>query len=214
MVKVKICGITQEDDLEMAVQAGADAIGFVVNVPASPRNLPIEKARDLIDKLPNDVDSVAVTVFKQLQKIEEIYQKLRPRFIQLHGVPLGLNCREKLPPDLRLVVAVNATSPSAVEEAIPHSEFADALLVDTCGVGGLGGTGRTHDWNLSRKIRDAIYPVPMILAGGLTPENVARATIAVRPYAVDVSTGVESRPGIKDPLKTAEFVRKAKEVKL
>ena len=213
MVKVKICGITQEDDLEMAVQAGADAIGFVVNVADSPRNLPLEKARDLIDKLPNNVDSVAVTVFNQLQKIEQIYQKLRPSFIQLHGLPLGLNCRERLP-NLRLVVAFNTTSPNAVEEAIPHSEFADALLVDTYGVGGLGGTGRAHDWNVSRKIRDAIYPVPMILAGGLTPENVGRATIAVRPYGVDVSTGVESRPGIKDPVKTAEFVRKAKGVRL
>jgi phosphoribosylanthranilate isomerase len=213
MVKVKICGITQEDDLEMAVQAGADALGFVVNVADSPRNLPLEKARDLIDKLPNNVDSVAVTVFSQLQKIEQIYQKLRPSFIQLHGLPLGLNCREKLP-HLKLVVAVNATSPNTVEEAIPHLEFADALLVDTCGMGGLGGTGRTHDWNLSRKIRDAIYPVPMILAGGLTPENVDIAMMAVKPYGVDVSTGVELRPGIKDPVKTAEFVRKVKGVKL
>jgi phosphoribosylanthranilate isomerase len=213
MVKVKICGITREDDLEMVVQAGADAVGFVVNVADSPRNLPLEKARDLIDKLPNDVDSVAVTVLNQLQKIEEINQKLNPSFIQLHGVPIGLNCREKLP-NLRLVIAINATSQNAVEEAIPHSEFADALLVDTCGVGELGGTGRTHNWNLSRKIRDAISPVPMILAGGLTPQNVDRAAIAVRPYGVDASTGVESRPGIKDPVKTAEFVRKAKEVKL
>ena len=213
MVKVKICGITQEDDLEMAVRAGADAIGFVVNVADSPRNLPLERARDLIDKLPNDVESVAVTVFNQLQEIEQIYRKLSPSYIQLHGVPLGLNCREKSP-NLRLIVAVNTTSPNAVEEVIPHSEFADALLVDTCGAGGLGGTGRTHNWNLSRKIRDAIYPVPMILAGGLTPENVDRATITVRPYAVDVSTGVESRPGIKDPVKTAEFVRKAKGVRL
>ncbi len=115
MVKVKICGITQQDDLEMAVQAGADAIGFVVNVEDSPRNLPLEKAKDLIEKLPNHIDSVAVTAFNQLQKIEEMYQKLRPRFIQLHGVPLGLDCREKLPPDLRLVVAVNATSPNAID---------------------------------------------------------------------------------------------------
>jgi phosphoribosylanthranilate isomerase len=214
MVKVKICGITQEDDLEMAVQAGADAIGFVVNVEDSPRNLPLEKARDLIEKLPNHIDSVAVTVFNQLQKIEEMYQKVRPRFIQLHGVPLGLNCREKLPPDLRLVVAVNATSPNAIEDALSHSVSVDALLVDTCSAGGFGGTGRTHDWNLSRKIRDAIYPVPMILAGGLTPENVGHATNAVRPYEVDVSTGVESRPGIKDPAKTVEFVRRAKEVRL
>jgi len=213
MMKVKICGITQEDDLEMVVRAGADAVGFVVNVADSPRNLPLEKARDLIDRMPNDVDSVAVTVLDQFQKIEEIYRKLNPSFIQLHGVPLGLNCREKLP-NLRLVVAVNATSSNPVEEARAQSEFADALLADTYGVGTRGGTGRTHNWNLSRKIRDAIHPVPMILAGGLTPENVARAAIAVRPYGVDVSTGVESRPGIKDPVKTAEFVRKAKGVKL
>jgi phosphoribosylanthranilate isomerase len=213
VVKVKICGITQEDDMDMAVQAGADAIGFVVHVEGSPRNLTLEKAKDLIDKLPNHIDSVAVTVFNQLQKIEELYQKLGPRFLQLHGVPLGLNCREKLPPDLGLVVAVNATSPNAIEDALSHSVFADALLVDTCSVGGLGGTGRTHDWNLSRKIRDAIYPVPMILAGGLTPDNVGHAANAVRPYEVDVSTGVESRPGIKDPVKTAEFVRKAKGVR-
>jgi phosphoribosylanthranilate isomerase len=211
LVKVKICGITRKEDLDAAVRAGADALGFVVGVEKSHRNLSTRAARELMDLLPSDIDSVAVTVFDRPHKIMDICQQLRPCFMQLHGITPELSRENRQAFDTRLIVAVNAKSPHALESAVSHSESADTLLVDSNRPDGLGGTGCTHDWNLSRKIREAIYPVPMILAGGLTPQNVSHAIRMVRPYGVDVSTGVESRPGIKDPAKIAEFVKKAKE---
>lgn len=212
MVMVKICGVTREEDLNAVVQAGADAIGFVINVEESPRNLSLREAKSLIDQLPNEVDSVAVTVSNRLQEIVEICRKLAPSFIQLHGMTSRLVDQVKLAADAKVIVAIEARSPSALQHAISHLVSIDALLVDTYGARGLGGTGCTHDWNLSRKIRDAVHPVPMILAGGLTPENVAHAVRTAKPYGVDVSTGVEVQPGIKDPVKITQFVRKAKEV--
>ena len=212
MVMVKICGVTREEDVNAAVDAGADAIGFVVTVEEPPRNLSLREARNLMEQLPNKVDSVAVTVSNQLQEIVEIYRELTPNSIQLHGATSRLAHQVRLAADAKIIVAVDARSPDALEEAISHQASIDALLVDTYGPGGLGGTGCTHDWNLSRKIRDAVHPIPMILAGGLTPENVSHAVRAVRPYGVDVSTGVELQLGIKDAAKITQFVRKAKEV--
>jgi phosphoribosylanthranilate isomerase len=212
MVKVKICGITSEDDLEAAVAAGADSIGFVVNAPRSPRNLSLERAADLIGILPDRVDGVAVTVFTELQDVKKICMKLRPRIIQLHGLPLKLDCREKLPTDTRLTLAVSSTSQNVIEEGKSCAKFADAVLVDTHSANGYGGTGGTHDWNTSRRVREMIHPVPMILAGGLTVENVGHAARTVRPFGVDVSTGVETRPGHKNHEKIIEFVKRAKEV--
>mgnify|MGYP001032086677 CR=1 FL=1 len=214
MVKVKICGVTREEDLCAAVQAGADAVGFVVGVNESPRNLSLGETRKLIRRLPKNVDSVAVTIFNGLERIVEISQKLAPSFMQLHGMAPSVVGMVKQAADTKIILAVDSRAPVTPDNLVTHSASIDALLVDTCGPGGLGGTGCTHDWSLSRKIRDAIYPVPMILAGGLTPENVSHAIRAVRPYGVDVSTGVEARPGVKDPVKISEFVRKAKEVQI
>lgn len=210
MVKVKICGITREEDLHAAVKARADAIGFVVDVPRSPRNLPLRQARKLIDQASGNADSVAVTVFSGFQRVAEICHKLKPSFIQLHGMHPELLNENRLPYDTKMIVAVDANAPNALEYAISHSAFTDAVLVDTNDEG-FGGTGRLHNWNLSRQIRDMIQPVPMILAGGLTPENVGDAIGMVRPYGVDVSSGVESKPGIKNPIRVTEFVRKCRE---
>lgn len=211
MVKVKICGIKSEEDLHTAVEAGVDAVGFVVDVPRSARNLPLKQAKKLMDQVPRNTDSVAVTAFSSLKRVSEICWELRPSFIQLHGITSRSLNENRLPYGTRTIVAVDATAPHALEQAESHSAFADALLVDTSEGEGLGGTGRVHNWNLSRRIRDAIQPVPVILAGGLTPENVGHAIRIVKPYGVDVSTGVESKPGIKNPIRVAEFVRKCKE---
>jgi phosphoribosylanthranilate isomerase len=210
MIRVKICGITRKEDLDVAVQAGADGVGFIVDVPTSPRNLSLKDAKDLIDELPSNVDSVAVTAFKRIQRITTICRKLTPSYIQLHGrLPMPRH-REELASQAKVIMAVDAKASNAIEEAISYLEFSQAVLVDTHGRGGLGGTGHTHDWNLSRKIRDAIYPKHVFLAGGLTPENVSSAIKKVRPYGVNVSTGVEVRPGIKDPMKITEFIMNVK----
>jgi len=210
-VRVKICGITRREDLSAAVDAGADAVGFVVGVPSSPRNLSSDKAGELIDHTPVFVDSVVVTVPGSLSQLERVYRELNPSALQIHGQNLSdVTLRERLP-GARLIRAVQAKSDDVIEAAVAASEAFDAVLLDSSASGKYGGTGKTHDWALSKCVNQAIAPKPLILAGGLRPENVRDAILAVRPYAVDVSSGVESHPGIKDPKRVSMFVRNAKE---
>jgi len=211
MVKVKICGITREEDLKAAVEAGADSIGFVVGVPSSPRNLPLSKARYLIAKVPKGVDSVTVTVFKTMEEQMKLYNDLETDFLQLHGELHHFLAHACYPSSKKCIIgAVNAGGANVFDLAMEYSGIFKSILLDTAEDDGTGGTGALHDWHLSRRIRDAIYPAPLILAGGLTPENVGEAIREVKPYGVDVSSGVEERPGIKDREKIFGFVAIAK----
>jgi len=211
-VKVKICGITSNEDLATAVEAGADAVGFVVKVPSSPRTLTIERAEKMMINTPVFVKNVVVTVPKSLNGLTEIYSRLKPDILQIHSHNLSDSAiREKFA-NTRLIRAVQAKSERVVEDAVKAANTFDAVLVDSFVPGRFGGTGMVHDWKLSRRVKRVIHPKPLILAGGLNPENVRNAVRAVKPYAVDVSTGVESRPGVKDPDKVFAFIEKAKEV--
>ncbi len=213
-VRVKICGITSQRDLLAAVEAGADAVGFVVDAPQSPRNLPLNKAKRLIKATPVFVKTVAVTVPKNLSRLEEICEKLNPDVIQVHGIThMHREIRERLP-DTCLIGAIQMKSSLNFDGILKVADIFDAVLLDAYTPNGYGGTGKVHDWKLSRRIRDAVYPKPLILAGGLKPENVKEAISMVKPYAVDVSSGVESRPGVKDHEKVFQFVKNAKEVKI
>lgn len=212
-VKVKICGITREEDLKMACNMGADAVGFVVGVPSSPRNLNVEAAKQLIRNVPIFVKSTVVIVPKSDGEVLDFYKRLKPDIIQIHGGKT-LNVtflREKLP-ETSLVRSLNIKSKELICVAIEELKFFDAVMVDSYSSTKCGGTGLTHDWSISKSIKEAINPKPLILAGGLTPQNVKEAIETVKPYAVDVSTGVESMPGVKDPKKVAAFIRKAKGV--
>lgn len=211
-VRVKVCGLTREEDLEMVCRLGADAVGFVVGVPSSPRNLTLERAKKLIEHVPIFVKSVLVTVPQSVAALLELYRVLKPDIIQVHGEkPLDFSTlREKLE-DAILVKGVSVKSEESIQEAVEAAEFFNAVLVDSYSVGRYGGTGLTHDWGLSKRIREAIHPKPLILAGGLNPENVKEAVEIVKPYAVDVSTGVELKPGIKDPTKVEAFIRNVME---
>jgi phosphoribosylanthranilate isomerase len=213
-VKVKICGITRKEDLDAAATAGADAVGFVVGATASPRNLSPEKAEKLFRQVPPFVKSVLVTVPTSIDELMEICGKLNPDVIQIHGEkPLNnVLIQEKLP-NKPLIVAVNANFPAAVETASAASKSCSAVLLDSFANGHYGGTGIVHDWQLSKLIKRLIAPKPLILAGGLNPENVAEAVRVVQPYAVDVSSGVELQPGIKDPKKMVEFIKNAKDAR-
>jgi len=210
-VRVKVCGITSFKDLNMVVEAGADAVGFVVDVPQSSKSLSLDEAEKLIRATPVFVETVAVTVFACLKSLKEICEKLNPDLVQVHGLRFNEKIRETFP-NTRLIGAVQAKSEGAVVAALDLSKTFDAVLVDSHVHGSYGGTGKTHDWNLSRRIRDVIHPKPLILAGGLTPENVKEAIRVVKPHAVDVSSGVESRPGAKDRYKVLQFIERAKEV--
>ncbi|MCW3981804.1 MAG: phosphoribosylanthranilate isomerase [Candidatus Bathyarchaeota archaeon] len=212
-VKVKICGITSNEDLATAVEAGADAVGFVVEVPSSPRTLTLERAEKMMINTPVFVKNVVVTVPESLNELTEIYNRLRPDILQIHGHNLSDSALREKFANTRLIRAVQAKSERVVEEAVKAANMFDAVLVDSFVPGRFGGTGMVHDWELSRRVKRVIHPKPLILAGGLNPENVRNAVSVVKPYAVDVSTGVESQPGVKDPEKVFAFIKNAKEVK-
>jgi len=214
-IRVKICGITRKEDLETVSAAGADAVGFVVGATASPRNLTLQTAEKLLRQVPPFVKSVLVTVPTSIDELEATCRKLNPDAVQIHGKNIRDSkvIRERLT-RIPLIRAVKANSPEALEAAEAASNLFDAILLDSLSSDEYGGTGRLHDWKLSNRIKVAIHPTPLILAGGLTPENVAEAVRVVKPYAVDVSSGVELQPGIKDKRKVTKFIRNAKGVKL
>lgn len=214
-VRIKICGITREEDLAVAAAAGADAVGFVVGVSSSPRNISLKQAEKLIKCVPIFVKSVLVMVPTGIDELVKIYEKLSPDAIQIHGenLPYVSAIREKLP-NTPLIRAINANPTNMLEVAAEASKSSDAILLDSSARGRYGGTGFVHDWDLSKSVKQVIHPKPLILAGGLNPENVKDAIRKVQPYAVDVCTGVESRPGIKDPEKVLAFVENAKDVKI
>ncbi|MBN1245218.1 phosphoribosylanthranilate isomerase [Candidatus Bathyarchaeota archaeon] len=213
VVRVKICGITRKEDLDVAAAAGADAVGFVVGVASSPRNLSLNEAERLIKQVPPFVKSVLVTVPRSIDDFAA-YEKLNPDAIQIHGENLhaAASVRLKLPNTL-LIGAVNAQLANDLDAVSRASKLFDAVLLDSFADGRYGGTGVVHDWELSKRVKQAIQPKPLILAGGLNPENVAEAVRTVDPYAVDVSSGVEQQPGIKDHQKIIEFIKNAKDVR-
>jgi phosphoribosylanthranilate isomerase len=214
-VRVKICGITSPKDLLTAVEAGADAVGFIVDVPQSPRDLSIDEAGKLIEATPIFVDTVVVTVPTDVSHLEKICEESKADIIQVHGSShLYREIRERLP-DACLICGVQARSKVTTDTIIQAAaNLFNAVLIDSHVPGKYGGTGTTHDWELSRRIRELIHPKPLILAGGLRPENVSEAIRMVKPFAVDVSTGVESRPGVKDRKKVFEFIRNAQEAEI
>ena len=213
VVRVKICGITRKEDLDAAVESGADAVGFVVGVASSPRNLPLTEAERLIRQVPPFVKSVLVTVPRSIADFSD-YEKLNPDAIQVHGEKLNSaeSVRRKLP-NTMLIRSINAQVANDFDAVSRAAKLFDAVLLDSFAEGQYGGTGLVHDWEMSKRVKQFIQPKPLILAGGLNPENVAEAVRTVRPYGVDVSSGVEQQPGIKSHQKIVEFIKNAKDVR-
>lgn len=203
--RVKICGITNPSDRDAAIAAGADALGFIVDVPVdTPREIDPDTAADLIAGVPPLLTAVLVTMPDSVATARDIRDRVGADAIQVHG---GLGTAEvaELAESDTVVTAVDADDP---EEAHAYDDAADALLVDSADAEGGGGTGRTHDWTITRELRETLAS-PVILAGGLTPENVSEAVRTVSPYAVDVATGVERTGGKKDHDAVAAFVANA-----
>jgi phosphoribosylanthranilate isomerase len=211
--RVKICGITSQADLEIAIGAGASALGFLVGLlhPSADR-LDAEAAAALILRVPPLVESVLVTHRSEPAIVSDLCARTRAGAVQLQGdFPLAaIDELRRAHPRLRILKAVHVTGPEAIETAWHAARFADAILLDSIAAGRLGGTGAVHDWSISRAIRDAVAPTtPVILAGGLRPENVRSAIERVDPFAVDVNSGVSVRPGLKDAARVQAFVREA-----
>jgi phosphoribosylanthranilate isomerase len=213
LTRVKICGITCNEDLAAAMDVGADAVGFVVGVPSSTRNLSLERAAELVGQVPVFAKSVLVMVPGCIKEIEEAYEVVRPDALQIHGHDLPSSKIREAAPRAALIRGISLKKGEASMVVKEAASF-DAVLLDTYVPGKHGGTGMIHDWETSRRICKDVRPKRFILAGGLRPANVQEAIRKVRPYAVDVSTGVEASPGVKSPEKMRDFVDRVKETRV
>jgi len=201
--RVKICGITRLTDIETAVAAGADALGFVF-VPASRRSITVETARDLIARVPAFVQTVALFADASVDWVETVIDQVGPDLCQFHGSESGRFCRQFGRPYIKAVSA--DLDEEGRRRVMQDHHTARGFLLDSHAVSGLGGTGHTFDWD--RWPREAGRDRrPWILAGGLNPDNVAEAVDTLAPYAVDVSSGVEEAAGIKSAEKIHAFMR-------
>lgn len=214
-VRVKICGLTREEDLAVAVNMGADAVGFLVGVPESPRNLTLKRAKKLLSSVPVFVDKVVVTPSKSIEWLLEVNNMLKPSAIQIHGKKkLDYKKIDESIQDTMLIKTIYVTESTLNEKTIKDLKKFDAILLDSFSKNQYGGTGKVHDWKLSQKIKKALEPIPVILAGGLTSDNVKEAILTVKPYAVDVASGIEINPGIKDHKKIKAFIKNAKQINI
>ena len=197
---VKICGVTNEEDALMAVAMGADAVGFIF--APSPRQVTVGTARDIVRRMPPEILTVGVFRDQSPQHVIEAVQGAGLRAAQLHGHETPADAAEIRPYCQALIVAFPAGDPGL---AHVDDYGADAILLDSHAP----GSGQVFDWSLAE---GAPSNRRIILAGGLTPENVAAGIAEVRPWGVDVSTGVETdgEPGRKDPRKVREFIRAAR----
>ncbi|MGH8164526.1 MAG: phosphoribosylanthranilate isomerase [Rhodanobacteraceae bacterium] len=195
--RIKICGITRVDDALLACELGADAIGLVMT-PGSPRRIDLDRARAIRNGLPAFVDAVVLTHDLPAPRVREIIDAVRPDLVQFHGSEDAAFCESFGLPYVKAIGMDGVVDTSALAAAQPQ---AAGFVLDGHAPGAQGGQGKTFDW--SRVPRDLGRPI--ILAGGLNAENVAEAIRCVWPWAVDVASGVESAPGIKDHEKLRAF---------
>lgn len=221
--RVKICGLRTPEDIEFAERAGADAVGFITEVPVeSPRKLDAGTAASLVEKVPKCLDSVMVIMPENADRALELIEKVRPDIVQIHsGLPLCELETVRENTDIPIIKALSVPAglgasklrnlaERLLEEVreLEESGCADSVLLDSGLAGKTGGTGCVHDWALSRQIAKECR-LPLILAGGLKPENVGEAIRTVYPYAVDTASGVESG-GKKDPVKIRNFIEEVR----
>lgn len=211
---IKICGLRNQAEAILALQAGATALGFLVGLTHEAEDAVDDaQAAHIIRQLPAEVEAVMVTHLLDAAEIARRAAAVGARAIQVHGaLPVsGLADLRRMLPSIRLIKAVHVMGEDALTTAIAYAGVADAVLLDSRTVDRLGGTGRTHDWSISRRIVAALAPLPVYLAGGLTPDNVASAVRAVAPVGVDVNSGVEDAFGNKDPQRLRAFVAHARQ---
>lgn len=204
-VRVKICGLTNLDDARVAVDAGADALGFIF-FPGSPRYVTPAAAARIIAQLPPFIAKVGVFVDESLAGIQETLTATGIDTVQLHGSESPALCEKLSESRLKIIKAFRVKDQSSL--AALKDFRASAFLLDSYVPGQLGGTGAKFNWDLA--IQAAGFGTPIILAGGLLPENIGDAVSKVSPYGVDVSSGVESAPGKKHHAKVRAFITAAR----
>lgn len=195
--RAKICGITSVGDARAAVQAGADAIGLN-RYPHSPRYVSVQDAIDISKQVPAFVTKVALFVNETVAEVKAFLEHVSVDLLQFHGDEDEAYCRQF---DLPYIKVFKVESGAELATRVRHFPSSQGILVDSMVPGQQGGTGQVFDW---QGLPD--FDKPLILAGGLTKANVSQAIATVKPYAVDVCSGVESAPGVKDATKIKEFL--------
>ena len=203
MTLVKICGITTLADAMVAVEAGADALGFNFYRP-SPRHIRPENAREIIDRLPESILKVGVFVNEDVESVARIATEANLSAVQLHGDETPEYCHKLAG---QYVIKVFRAGDGVDVETYG----VDAIMLDTKDDLLRGGTGRVFDWSIAQRTNDSTPK--LFLAGGLSPENVAEAITTVRPYAVDACSSLEESPGRKDHTRVRAFVKAVRSVK-
>ncbi len=201
--RIKFCGITRAEDARAAVNAGADAIGLVF-YSGSRRKVTQEQAEAIIRELPPFVSVVGLFVNAEAEEVAALTKALHLDCLQFHGDETPAFCEQF---GRRWIKAIRVKSPEVVANALGAYHRASALLLDAYDPNEYGGTGKTFNWDW---VLEADINAPVILAGGLTPDNVAEAIGVVRPWAVDVSGGVEEQAGIKSAQRMHEFSREVR----
>ena len=207
-MRVKICGITNADDIAAAVMAGADALGFVF-YPPSKRSISIEQAESLVAAVPPFVQTVALFVNAEKAFIEQLLASANFQLLQFHGEETADFCAQFDRPYIKSIPVKPDSSADSLAAMMQQYDSAQGFLLDTFKQDMPGGTGESFDWQLVPKSAK-----PLILAGGLNPSNVAEAIQQSQPYAVDVSGGVEQYPGKKSKDKLKAFIEQAKSTQI
>lgn len=200
--RIKICGMTRSEDALAAAEAGADALGFVF-YPPSPRHIEIDQAWSIIDVLPAFVTTTALFVNPEPGLVKTVIQRLKIDLLQFHGDESVEFCEQFERPYIKAVRMQPGTNLADLSQ---HYASAQALLLDTYVKGVPGGTGEAFNWDWVAPLKRGDACLPIILAGGLTAENVGQAVQTVQPWAVDVSGGVEAEPGKKSVAQIQAFV--------
>ena len=204
MIKIKICGITNTEDALWAINLKVDALGFIFT--DSPRRVKPEIVQEIVELLPPFISSVGVFVNEDREKVKEIAERCCLTTLQFHGEESPSYCEEF---KQKVVKAFRVKDKSVLKKATQYKDKVDAYLLDTYSPSKYGGTGKTFDWRIAKEIKE--FGLPIILSGGLNPENIREAISEVEPYGVDVSSGVEERPGKKNLEKLINFVRIVRE---
>jgi phosphoribosylanthranilate isomerase len=205
-----MCGMTREKDVELGISLGLDALGFIF-YEKSPRNVFPDFVRAIISKVPPFVDCVGVFVDRDREEVEEITEYCGLSHAQLHGKEDPKYCErlERFASPCHVIKAFRVSEESSSEQFTPYNDLVHGYLLDTYEKGNAGGTGKSFDWTVIERLK---LQRPLILAGGLTPVNVEEAICAVAPFGVDVNSGVEIEPGIKDHAKIMEFVKQVRTI--
>ncbi|MGE5410627.1 MAG: phosphoribosylanthranilate isomerase [Clostridiales bacterium] len=214
---IQIAGIIDIEEAKMVMEAGADYLGFPLRLPVNKEDLSEEEAVEVIKQIPEPHKAVLITYLDKAEDIISFCDKLNVKIVQLHGEisKEELMKTKRLRPDIEIIKSLVVHNNNNLEElklAVKNlSEWVDAYITDTFDpeTGASGATGKTHDWSISKELV-RLSPKPVIIAGGLNPDNVRKAILEIRPSGVDVHTGVEAPDGRKSPELVKRFIEESK----